>query len=62
MRKNITERQQIRVWLDESDIEDKSENMLNYMFKKAMMFKNAHSNVTLKQAYSYAYMTYVNEN
>ena len=60
-KRKLTERQQIREWIVGDSLTDDLEYTLNEIFKMTMDYKKEHPNVPLRQAYSYAYITYMDE-
>lgn len=60
-KRKLTERQQVRKWIEEDNLSDDIEEILNEIFKTVVIFKENNPNVTLRQAYSYAHITYINK-
>ena len=61
-KKKLTERQQVRKLIEESNLpDDDIEEALSEIFKTVAICRENHPNVTLKQACAYAYIAYVNK-
>ena len=60
-KRKLTERQQVRKWIEEDNLPDDIEETLNEIFRTVIIYKENHPNVTLRQAYAYAYMVYINK-
>lgn len=60
-KKKLTERQQVRKWIEEDNLPDDIEETLNEIFRIVVVYKENHPNVTLRQAYVYAYIVYINK-
>lgn len=60
-KKKLTERQQVRKLIEEDNLPDDIEEALSEIFKTVVIYRENHPNVTLKQAYAYAYIVYVNK-
>lgn len=58
MSKNITNRQQIKIWMQESNLETDEES-ISKMFELAMEGINKYDEITLRQAYCYAYIRFI---
>ena len=61
MKKKLTDRQQVKKWIEEDNLLDNIEEVLNEIFKNVVVYKENQPNATLRQAYSYAYIVYINK-
>ena len=59
--KKLTERQQIQQWLREDYVLDDSESTVSDIFTITMKYMERHPEMTLVQAYAYAYITYMDK-
>lgn len=59
--KKLTERQQIQQWLREDSVLDDSDSTVSDIFTITMKYMESHHEVTLVQAYAYAYITYIDK-
>lgn len=59
--KKLTEYQQIQQWIRDDSVLDNSESTISDIFTITMKYMERYPEMTLIQAYAYAYVTYMNK-